>query len=77
MFHFPEQKVLIGGDLIIMGAIGRTDFPDASHSTLNESIRRVMKLPDDTRLLPGHGDESTLEEERASNPYVQEALAEG
>jgi len=74
MYHFPEQKVLIGGDLIIMGAVGRTDLPDADHETLRASIRRVMQLPDDTQLLPGHGDPSTLGEERAHNPYVMEAL---
>lgn len=76
MFHFPLQKVLIGGDLIIMGAVGRTDLPDANHRTLEASIRRIMHLPGDTRLLPGHGDVSTLAEERQANPYVQEALAD-
>ena len=74
MYHFPEQKILIGGDLIIMGAVGRTDLPDADHETLLSSIRRVMQLPDDTQLLPGHGDPSTLGEEQATNPYVMEAV---
>src|SRR5437763_8163427 len=37
MFHFPKEKVLVGGDLIIMGAVGRTDLPDANHATLNRS----------------------------------------
>ncbi len=76
MFHFPQQKVLIGGDLIIMGAVGRTDLPDASYATLEESIRRVMRLAGDTRLLPGHGESSTLDEERQTNPYVIEALGQ-
>jgi glyoxylase-like metal-dependent hydrolase (beta-lactamase superfamily II) len=74
MFHFPDEQVLIGGDLIIMGAVGRTDLPDASYATLEESIRRVMRLPGGTRLLPGHGDPSTLDDERHSNPYVIEAI---
>lgn len=74
MFHFPDHKVLIGGDLIIMGAVGRTDFPDADFETLNESIRKVMTLPPDTRLFPGHGNPSTLAEELQSNPYVREAM---
>ncbi len=74
MFHFPDHKILIGGDLIIMGAVGRTDFPDSSYQTLNESIRKVMKLPTDTRLFPGHGNPSTLAEELESNPYVREAM---
>jgi len=75
MFHFPEQEVLIGGDLIIMGAIGRTDLPDADFATLAKSVRRVMKLAGETRLLPGHGDISTLNEERENNEYVRQILA--
>src|SRR5205814_7887751 len=75
MFHFPTEKVLIGGDLIICGAVGRTDLPDSDHAALNESIRRVMQLPADTRLLPGHCGPTTLGEERAQDPYVAEALA--
>ena len=74
MFHFPAEKVLIGGDLIIMGAVGRTDFPDANHDVLNESIRRVMRLPPDTQLLPGHGEASLLADEMKNNPYVREAM---
>jgi hydroxyacylglutathione hydrolase len=77
MFHFPEQKVLVGGDLIIMGAVGRTDLPDSNPAALNASIRRVMRLPPETRLLPGHGQVSTLADELQNNPYVREAVAEG
>jgi hydroxyacylglutathione hydrolase len=76
MFHFPREHVLIGGDLIIMNAVGRTDLPDSDPEALNASIRRIMKLPGDTKLLPGHGDASTLDEERMHNPYVQAALGE-
>lgn len=74
MFHFPEEEVLVGGDLIIMGAVGRTDLPDASEAELNGSIRRIMRLPPHTRLLPGHGKPTTLAEERENNAYVQAAL---
>jgi glyoxylase-like metal-dependent hydrolase (beta-lactamase superfamily II) len=74
MYHFPDEKLLVGGDLIIGGSIGRTDLPDSDHTELERSIRRVMKLPPDTRLLPGHGDVSTLELEKVTNPYVQEIL---
>lgn len=74
MYHFPADKVLVGGDLIIGGSIGRTDLPDSEHAQLEASIRKVMQLPGDTRLLPGHGDVSTLDEERQSNPYVQQIL---
>ena len=74
MYHLPEQKVLVGGDLIIMNSVGRTDLPDSDHAQLEESIRRIMQLPEDTRLLPGHGEITTLEEERLANPYVHQAL---
>jgi glyoxylase-like metal-dependent hydrolase (beta-lactamase superfamily II) len=74
MFHFPEQKILVGGDLIIMGAVGRTDFPDSNEGELYESIRRVMKLPAETQLLPGHGEPSRLEDEMRHNPFVMEAV---
>jgi glyoxylase-like metal-dependent hydrolase (beta-lactamase superfamily II) len=74
MFHLPSEKLLVGGDLIIAGSIGRTDLPDSNHADLENSIRKIMQLPPDTRLLPGHGDISRLGDERANNPYVQEIL---
>jgi len=55
--------------------VGRTDLPDSDHRQLESSIRRVMELPDATKLLGGHGPASTLGEERQYNPFVQEALA--
>jgi hydroxyacylglutathione hydrolase len=70
-YHFPDQEVLVGGDLIICGAVGRTDLPDSDPAALHESIRKVMLLPPATRLLPGHGTPSTLADERENNPYVQ------
>lgn len=76
MYHIPSEKLLIGGDLIICGAVGRTDFPDSDPAALDASIRRVMQLPGDTRLLPGHCAPSTLADERETNPYVRQALGE-
>lgn len=74
-YHIPDAKVLIGGDLIIGGSVGRTDLPDSNHRELEASIRKVMKLPAETRLLPGHGPITTLEQERQSNPWVQAVLS--
>ena len=76
-FHLPAENVLIGGDLILMGAVGRTDFPDCSYPDLLASLRRVMQLPRETQLLPGHGHPSLLADEAAENPYVAEALSAG
>jgi glyoxylase-like metal-dependent hydrolase (beta-lactamase superfamily II) len=76
MFHIPHPStpMLIGGDLIIAGSVGRTDLPDSNHANLESSIRRIMQLPPSTTLLPGHGDPSTLADECAQNPHVQQAL---
>ncbi len=76
-FHLVDDGVLIGGDLILMGAVGRTDFPDCSFPALQASLRRVMQLPRQTQLLPGHGHPSLLADEAAENPYVQDAMAAG
>jgi glyoxylase-like metal-dependent hydrolase (beta-lactamase superfamily II) len=73
-FHFPRERALVGGDLIMMHSVGRTDLPGSSSAQLQESLRKVMALPDETQLLPGHGDPSTIGEEREVNPYVREAL---
>ena len=74
MYYCAAEKVLIGGDLIIGGAVGRTDLPDSSYDDLVKSIRRVMQLPGATKLMPGHGDISTLDDEEQNNPYVREAM---
>jgi glyoxylase-like metal-dependent hydrolase (beta-lactamase superfamily II) len=74
MYYFEDDGVLVGGDLIIAGSVGRTDLPDSRHADLEASIRKVMKLPGDTTLLPGHGHPSTLREELEMNPYVQAAV---
>lgn len=73
-YYLPAKGLLVGGDLIIGGSVGRTDLPDSDHSELEKSIRRVMALPPATRLLGGHGPPTTLEQERRENPYVQQAL---
>ncbi len=73
-YHFPKERLLIGGDLIIGGSVGRTDLPDSNHADLEASIRKVMALPDDTRLVGGHGPATTLGQERRRNFFVQEAL---
>ena len=74
VYHFPKENVLVGGDLIIGGSVGRTDLPDSCHEDLEASVRRVMKLPADTRLLGGHGPVTTLAQERQTNSLVQEIL---
>lgn len=73
MFYCPTEKLMFCGDVIFQMSIGRTDLPLAEPRTLIESIHReVLSLPDDTRLLPGHGPETTVGQERQFNPFLQE-----
>lgn len=68
---FYAENVLMCGDTLFEGSVGRTDFPGADHRTLINSIKsKLMKLPDDTVVLPGHGGSTTIGNERNSNPYL-------
>jgi hydroxyacylglutathione hydrolase len=76
-FYFESDKTLVGGDLIIGGAVGRTDLPGCDEEDLAESVRRIMRLPPDTTLLPGHGEPTTLGEEAQTNAYVRGMIRAG
>lgn len=66
--------IVLGGDVLFAGSIGRTDFPDGDARALIASIReKLFTLPDDTVVLPGHGPATTVGRERRSNPFVGEA----
>ena len=72
MFYCEEENILFCGDVIFQGSIGRTDLPRADHDALIKNIQeQVLGLPDETRLLPGHGPETTVGIERISNPFLQ------
>jgi glyoxylase-like metal-dependent hydrolase (beta-lactamase superfamily II) len=71
ILYVPSESVCFCGDLIFAGSVGRTDFPGGSWEQLEQSIRtQIFTLPDDTRLLSGHGPETTVGEEKRSNPFV-------
>jgi glyoxylase-like metal-dependent hydrolase (beta-lactamase superfamily II) len=71
VLYCAEANVCFCGDLIFAGSVGRTDFPGGSWETLEKSIReQVYTLPDDTILLSGHGPETTVGEEKRTNPFV-------
>lgn len=71
MFYCPSESLLFCGDVIFQGSIGRTDLPGGDFQTLMDSIdTQVMTLPDDTRLLNGHGPETTVGRERQYNPFL-------
>ena len=70
--HFAPQKLLIAGDTLFAGSIGRTDLPGGDFKTIIRSIRdRLLPLPEDTRVIPGHGSITTIGQERESNPFLQ------
>jgi hydroxyacylglutathione hydrolase len=71
VFYCHAEGVVFCGDLIFQGSIGRTDLPGGNYETLIESIRtQILPLPDDTRLLSGHGPETTVGMERVYNPFL-------
>ncbi|MCL1595060.1 MAG: MBL fold metallo-hydrolase [Actinomycetia bacterium] len=72
-FHVPDEGVLFSGDHLFAGSIGRTDLPGGSLDALMDSMaHRILPLPAQTDVLPGHGPATTLAAERASNPFLQE-----
>lgn len=71
-YYCEESAVLFSGDLIFKSSIGRSDLPGGDPDLLIKSIReQVYVLPDETRILPGHGKETSVGEEKRSNPFVQ------
>ena len=71
--HSRSTGVCFCGDLIFAGSIGRTDFPGGDWNQLVASIKtQVFTMPDETRLLSGHGPETTVREEKMNNPFVGE-----
>jgi hydroxyacylglutathione hydrolase len=69
---FPQQHLLLAGDTLFAGSIGRTDLPGGDGPQILRSLRdRLMVLPETTRVLPGHGPDTTIGEEKQSNPFLQ------
>lgn len=70
--YFEPQKKLIAGDTLFAGAIGRTDLPGGSHKKIMHSLfERVITLPEDVVVVPGHGELTTIGQERENNPFLR------
>jgi hydroxyacylglutathione hydrolase len=70
--YFPVEKKLIAGDTLFAGSIGRTDLPGGSIQKILHSLHnKVLQLPEETLVLPGHGPTTTIGEEKQSNPYLK------
>jgi hydroxyacylglutathione hydrolase len=71
VFYCASEKLVFCGDVIFRSSIGRTDLPGGSYKTLLNSIQtQILTLPDPTRLLSGHGPETTVGQERLENPFL-------
>jgi hydroxyacylglutathione hydrolase len=71
VFYAPQDGVVFCGDLIFENSVGRTDLPGSSQAQLLQSIHQhILTLPPDTRLLPGHGNPTTVAQEKHSNPFL-------
>ncbi len=69
--YFPAQQKLIAGDTLFAGSIGRTDLPGGSLEKILQSLhQRLLALPDETVVIPGHGSLTTIGEERETNPFL-------
>jgi glyoxylase-like metal-dependent hydrolase (beta-lactamase superfamily II) len=72
------SEVMFSGDLLFAGSIGRTDLPGGDHATMLRSLTdKVLPLRDDIVVLPGHGEQTSIGRERATNPYLLELLRRG
>jgi hydroxyacylglutathione hydrolase len=70
--YFPAEKLLIAGDTLFAGSIGRTDLPGGSLDKIMRSLhQRVLALPDGTVVIPGHGPKTTIGDEREGNPFLR------
>ena len=72
---FLGHDVLLGGDCIFAGSVGRTDLPLCDPVIFQDTLQRLAALPPATRVLPGHGPATTIARERASNPYLRQYAA--
>ena len=71
-YYNQEENILFSGDTLFCGSVGRTDFPGGSMGTLVRSIgEKLMPLADETRVYPGHQEETTIGAERRYNPYLR------
>jgi glyoxylase-like metal-dependent hydrolase (beta-lactamase superfamily II) len=69
--HLPTQNLLLAGDTLFAGSVGRTDLPGGDRPTLIRSIHeKLLPLPDSTVVIPGHGPRTTIGQERESNPFL-------
>ncbi len=67
---FVERSRAFTGDTLFAGSIGRTDFPESSDEDMNDSLRKLTMLPDETLVYPGHGPDTNIQKEKEENPFL-------
>ena len=68
--YFEDEALLLAGDTLFAGSVGRTDLPGGDWDTLASSLKKLKLLPDETRVICGHGPETTIGTEKKRNPYL-------
>jgi glyoxylase-like metal-dependent hydrolase (beta-lactamase superfamily II) len=72
IFRVDGDALVFSGDLVFAGSVGRSDFANSDPAQMRRSLERFLTLPDELRVLPGHGPDTTVGHERATNPYLRE-----
>ena len=71
VYYLPNEQTLFSGDTLFYSSIGRTDLPTRSNRTVESSLKKLIKLPKETRVYPGHECATTLERESLYNSYLR------
>lgn len=72
--YFEDEKIIFTGDTLFQGSIGRTDFPYGNSNDLINSLQKLKILPNETLVYSGHGDKTTIGEEKRTNPYMKDKI---
>lgn len=71
-FYFADQSVILSGDVLFAGSMGRVDLPGSDRNQMRASLERISGLPDDTRVLSGHGPATSIGREKQLNPFLRQ-----
>jgi glyoxylase-like metal-dependent hydrolase (beta-lactamase superfamily II) len=69
-FYNQKEKMLISGDTLFAGSVGRVDLPGGNGQDMDKSLKKLMELPEDTVVYPGHGGKTTIGREKRTNPFI-------
>lgn len=71
-FYFAEQSVVLSGDVLFAGSIGRVDLPGSDRGAMKASLKRISGLPENTRVFSGHGPATSIDREKQLNPFLRQ-----